>query len=181
MYAMRRPGGRTETNRAAVFAAVAELMRRRPGEPLVIAEVAERSGVHATTIYRRWKTPEALALDVAVAQLQERSPLPDTGSLRGDLLAFATTVATSIAKPTGQAFLRAVIAAPGEHGLLASRAAQIQAMLDRAASPRMLAIDVFDWILAPIYSRVMFGIPVPDKTRLALLVDRAIANARRPG
>jgi AcrR family transcriptional regulator len=176
---MQRPGGRTESNRVAVFAAVAELLREHPGEPLVIADVAERSGVHATTIYRRWKTPEALALDVAVARLQERSPLPDTGSLRGDLLAFATTVAHGIAKPSGQSFLRTVIAAAGEHHLLASRAAEIQAMLDRATSPRMQAIDAFDWILAPIYARVMFGIAVPTKARLEQLVDRAIANARR--
>jgi AcrR family transcriptional regulator len=176
---MQRPGGRTEKNRAAVFAAVAELMRERPGESLVIADVAERSGVHPTTIYRRWKTPEALALDVAVTQLETRSPLPDTGSLRGDLLAFATRVATSVAKPTGQGFLRTVIAAPGEHALLANRAAQIQAMIDRAASSKMTAIDVFDSILAPIYARALFGFPVPNKARLEELVDRAIAGARK--
>jgi AcrR family transcriptional regulator len=172
---VQRPGGRTEKNRAAVFAAVEALLADDPGRPLVIADVAERSGVHPTTIYRRWKTPEALALDVAVAQLEARSPLPDTGTLRGDLTAFARQVGASISKPTGIAFLRAVVNAGGRPGDLERRGEQIQTMIDRHPSPRMSVLDVFDGILAPIYARVLFGFGAPTRSALDRYVDNTIA------
>ena len=52
-----------------------------------IEEVAARAGVGKTTIYRRWPSKGLLALDAFVASFREEQPLPDTGSLRGDLLA----------------------------------------------------------------------------------------------
>lgn len=56
-------------------------------ENLSIDEVAARAGVNKTTIYRRWPTPEALALS-AFERAAPEDGLPDTGSLRGDLLAY---------------------------------------------------------------------------------------------
>ena len=52
-----------------------------------IEEVAARAGVGKTTIYRRWPSKGLLALDAFVASFRKEQPLPDTGSLRGDLLA----------------------------------------------------------------------------------------------
>jgi AcrR family transcriptional regulator len=50
--------------------------------------VAARAGVSKATIYRWWPTKETLALDALYEQLTEPSPEPpDTGTLRGDLLA----------------------------------------------------------------------------------------------
>jgi hypothetical protein len=43
--------------------------------------------VHKTTLYRRWRTREALMLDALLEQGRERVPIPDTGSLHGDLVA----------------------------------------------------------------------------------------------
>ncbi len=48
-------------------------------------EVAARAGVGKATIYRRWPSRGALALDAFLAEFQQQQPLPDTGSLRGDL------------------------------------------------------------------------------------------------
>ncbi len=42
---------------------------------------------HETSIYRRWGSKANLALDAVVSRTQEAIPAPDTGSLRGDLLA----------------------------------------------------------------------------------------------
>jgi AcrR family transcriptional regulator len=51
-------------------------------------EVAERAGVSKATIYRWWPTKETLALDALYHEWDTFQPsLPDTGSLRGDLLA----------------------------------------------------------------------------------------------
>jgi AcrR family transcriptional regulator len=51
-----------------------------------IEEVAARAGVGKTTIYRRWPSKGLLALDAFVTSFREEQPLPDTGTLRGDLV-----------------------------------------------------------------------------------------------
>ena len=49
--------------------------------------VAAKAGVSKATIYRRWSSKGLLALDAFVASFREQQPLPDTGTLRGDLTA----------------------------------------------------------------------------------------------
>src|SRR5262245_35179849 len=64
-----------------------------------IADIADRSGVHAASIYRRWGTVQALLLDMTVARISHQSPMPDTGSLEGDLLAWGLRLARSVSGP----------------------------------------------------------------------------------
>ena len=52
-----------------------------------IEEIAARAGVGKATIYRRWPSKGLLALDAFVASFAAQQPLPDTGTLRGDLVA----------------------------------------------------------------------------------------------
>jgi len=59
-----------------------------------IAAVAERAHCGKSAIYRRWETKADLIV-AAVRESQPRSAPPDTGSLRGDLLAAALHFAGS--------------------------------------------------------------------------------------
>jgi AcrR family transcriptional regulator len=177
-----RPGGRTARTRDAVHAAVRELIAESGSEHVVITGVAARSGVHAATIYRRWGRPELLVLDVAVDRLREQIPVPATGDLAADLLAYARVVADDLTRPGGMAFLRAVLAAsaapapaepgppgaagavgaagvPSARSLVERRLEDFQVMLDRAgpAAGNLTALDVVDGTLAPLYLRVLFG------------------------
>lgn len=52
-----------------------------------LSEVARRAGVGTPAIYRRWPTKAALAIDVVVRE-QREEPIPDTGSIRDDLVEF---------------------------------------------------------------------------------------------
>ena len=149
-----------------------------------IAEIAARSGVHPTSIYRRWGTAEALALDVAAARLEVDLPIPDTGTLRGDLLAYATQAADELNRPDGLWLLQALLAARSTRegtdlrSNLQSRGEQIQNMLDRAGKreePELHFTDVIDGVLGPIYMRSLFEISGVDKWYLAALVDRTIS------
>jgi AcrR family transcriptional regulator len=67
--------------------AAVELLAERGLAAMSIEEVAARAGVGKTTIYRRWPSKGLLALDAFVASFREEQPLPDSGTLRGDLLA----------------------------------------------------------------------------------------------
>ena len=83
------PRGRPRSQEAdrAILAAAADLLAERGLAAMSIEEVAARAGVGKTTIYRRWPSKGLLALDAFVASFREEQPLPDTGTLRGDLLA----------------------------------------------------------------------------------------------
>ena len=72
---MLRPGGRTARTRAAVFAATLNELVASGYTQASIEAIAERAGVHKTTIYRRWRTKDRLiaeALADAAADTQRR-------------------------------------------------------------------------------------------------------------
>jgi AcrR family transcriptional regulator len=82
---MARP--RSHEARRKVLDAVRDLIVERGVASLSIEEVAARSGVAKTTIYRHWPGRASLIIDAVNAQF-EHIGIPDTGSLRGDLEAF---------------------------------------------------------------------------------------------
>jgi AcrR family transcriptional regulator len=168
--ARRRPGGRSARVRDAVYTAVGHLVGEGQRDTMTIPQVAERAGVNPTSIYRRWGNIEALLEEVAVAALTQDEPLPDTGTITGDLRAWAAIIAADIARPKRVIYLRAMVAARGV--LVDScpctelRARQAGQMIERARqrgertpTPR----QVVDHIIAPLYHRAVFGLAAgPD-------------------
>jgi AcrR family transcriptional regulator len=74
----------------AILAAAVDLLAERGLAAMSIEEVAARAGVGKATIYRRWPSKGLLALDAFVTSFRAQQPLPDTGTLRGDLTAALT-------------------------------------------------------------------------------------------
>jgi len=176
---MTRPGGRSARVRDAVHEAVVELLAA--GEiDATIPKIAERAGVNPTSIYRRWGSRDHVLLDAAVTRLRTTSPIPDTGSLRGDLLGWAEGVERAMRDRRGQIMLRALVAtmAPDAEPVeyLRARGDDLQAALDKAAArgERVPTVDeVLDFVLAPLYLRVLFRRPVEPGTA-ARLVGRLL-------
>ena len=194
----RRPGGRSARTRAAVHQAVTGLISERGYGNFAVADVADRAGVADTTIYRRWGNLEALLVDVAITRLTATSPIPDVGSLEGDLRRYAANVARDVTGPEGLAVLRLAVAlsTAGQAGeqardqFMAERSRQLRQMLDRAQCrgerpPEVL--EVVDHILAPIYVRVLLGTGPLSPDYVDALVSRLLArrlpagNRRREG
>ncbi|MER6472061.1 TetR/AcrR family transcriptional regulator [Streptomyces collinus] len=71
----------TEAIRAAVFEELAAVGYAR----MSIEGIARRAGVGKTAVYRRWRSKLHLVLDVVSAMAVMGLPVPDTGSLEGDL------------------------------------------------------------------------------------------------
>ncbi|WP_059255019.1 TetR/AcrR family transcriptional regulator [Streptomyces reticuli] len=71
----------TEAIRAAVFEELAAVGYAR----MSIEGIARRAGVGKTAVYRRWRSKLHLVLDVVSALAVTGFPVPDTGSLEGDL------------------------------------------------------------------------------------------------
>ena len=174
-----RPGGRSARVRAAVEDAVRWLLQRKPRADVSIADIAERSGVHAASIYRRWGSVQALLLDMTIDRISQESPMPDTGSLEGDLFAWGWRLASTATGPDGPVLLRAVMQAqPSDRAMLLRRAGEVQAMLDRAAArgeTRLHYEDAVDGLVAPLLLRQLFGIGGLDDDYVRTLVRRTIS------
>ncbi|MEV0521932.1 TetR/AcrR family transcriptional regulator [Streptomyces sp. NPDC050439] len=181
----RRPGGRSARIGAEVHQAVTDLISERGYGKFTVGEVAARAGVADSSIYRRWGNLESLLTDVALTRLNAQSPMPDTGSLDGDLRTYAAQVAREITGPDGLAVVRLAVAltSSGQSGvqarddLRAERTRQLQSMLDRArerGEDAPDALDVLDHILAPMYIRILFGMGPLTPDYIDGLVDRLL-------
>ena len=101
----KRVGGRSARVHDAVLKSVFELLREKGPSELSIAEVAERAGVHETSIYRRWPSRHELILDAARHFVGDALPIPDTGALRSDLVAFQRSAKAMLASRQGQVII----------------------------------------------------------------------------
>jgi AcrR family transcriptional regulator len=77
---------RVRRSRDRVLTTAFELLGESGVGGFTVDEVASRSGVAKTTIYRHWPTREALVLD-ACSRISAEQEVPDTGSLESDLTA----------------------------------------------------------------------------------------------
>ena len=98
----QRPGGRSARVRQSVLDATLALLGGGGLDKLTVADIAQRAGVHETSIRRRWRTRENLICDALLNYSELHLPIPDTGSLREDLAAFATELAAYLTTPLGR-------------------------------------------------------------------------------
>ncbi|WP_328540556.1 TetR/AcrR family transcriptional regulator [Streptomyces sp. NBC_00344] len=181
-----------EQVRTAVHQAVVDLLSDSQGADLTIPAIALRAGVNHTSIYRRWGSREALLADVVITRLEQHWPLPDTGTLRGDLTQWAAAGAASILKPEGRLLVRAVaLSMPGSAQARGERAQHfqrrthaIERIRDRAAArgenPPPLD-QILDQLIAPLYLRAIFGIDPPASGYPELLVARLLGSTGSTG
>jgi AcrR family transcriptional regulator len=104
----RRPGGRSARVVASVFAATIDVLIDRGYRGLSIGEIAERSGVHETSIYRRWGTKAQLVGEAVSRNAAQTIPSSDTGTFHGDIRALFRRVNSWLDSPLGRAVSQVV-------------------------------------------------------------------------
>src|SRR5690242_6416716 len=87
----------------SVINATIELLAERGVEGATIDAIAARAGVGKPSIYRRWESRDELIADVLVRVTDRAIPVPDTGSLRADLVAMLTDFIALMSDALGQA------------------------------------------------------------------------------
>lgn len=101
-------------------AALTELASTSFGD-FTLEATAARAGVELAAVKQRWPSSAEL-LTAALRGFGARHiPIPDTGSLRGDLLAYAKSYAAMISSPLGRRLVDALIVKPEDWDLTASR------------------------------------------------------------
>jgi AcrR family transcriptional regulator len=186
----RRPGNGPR-RAEAIFTATLELLGEHGYDGLTMEGVAARSGVNKTTIYRWWPAKDALLgaalLDSSLLELT----VPDTGTLRGDLLGLTEHVLRLLAtEPTATVIAGALAASAGRPHLaelaktfFADRLAKEMVVFERAERRGELRADVdpmlvLDLLAGAVWSRVVIRqAPVPEDfaERVVDLVAAAVA------
>ena len=151
----------------AILRATLELLGERGYARTSVEAVAERAGVSKPTIYLRYPSKAELAT-AAIAYLREQRPLPDSGSLRSDLIDELAAFAGGVNRPYGMAMIGTVLAEEHEAPeLLAS-------FRERVVGPRRLR---FRELLERARGRGELAAGVDPDIVVALLVGSVYARA----
>ncbi len=206
----RQPGRpRDPSYDRVILDATLQILFEKGYKGLTIDGVAAKTGMGRPTIYRRWPSKAALVI-AALADLVGLSPTPDTGTLRGDLLAFQRQQVRLMNSPESRrttAGLVADLVADPElsemyvRDYIAPRRDSMRQALQRGADRGELRPDadydlIYDLLLGPLFMRsVVRGEPlgrgIAEQTVELILTSfgpkattpehRGSRRARKPG
>ncbi|MGY1623236.1 TetR/AcrR family transcriptional regulator [Geodermatophilus sp. SYSU D00965] len=170
----------------AIAAAVLEVLGREGWAGLTMDAVATVAGVGKATIYRRWSSKTDLLLGVMDVAGGQVVAAPDTGDLRGDLVALMTASTTRLEGPTGRmtrSLLGAVVDDPAlaeayQRGPLACWDRAWATVFERAVERGEISRSAADSVAAEICPAVLVlrwltGRPV-DADLVAQVVDAVV-------
>lgn len=184
---LRRRG---EALRTAVLAATLAEIAERGLDGASVAAIADRAEVHETSIYRRWGTREHLLTEALLRSSADQIPTPDTGTIRGDLIALAGALAAYLGTPLGRALVRSMAQA-GDAEFVAAhqtfwvgRFVALEPVIARAVTRGEIRADVdpalvLEAVVAPINMRVLLTREPLDGTLPEQLADLVLAGIAR--
>ncbi|MGW4222566.1 TetR-like C-terminal domain-containing protein [Streptomyces bauhiniae] len=182
---LRRPGGRTARTRESVLRATAEVLLTEGYEQLSFARVAAAAEIAETTVYRRWPSKAHLAADALVELAGTENPVPDTGTLEGDLRAFLAQIVALVARPEVLRVLRTVVSlateddevARAKEAFWAGRFAGGAAIVERAVERGELPADSDPYeVIEDLAALVYFRLLVTGRPLDGRVVERSVAR-----
>ena len=188
--ATRRRG---ETLEQAIFQAVLDQLQAVGYARLTMEGVAACAHTGKAALYRRWPRKEDLVVDALDHTMPSLAELPDTGSLREDLLALLRRTAAMANSATGCALRCLLAEVDREHPftrllherVFAPRKQAFRAVLERAADRGQVRADTVGQLVADVGPALVIqrflaeGPPVPDDYVVAVL-DEVVLPLLRP-
>jgi len=181
------PRRRGEALHDAIYQATLDELAEVGYAKLTMEGVARRAKASKASLYRRWPSRMELAVEAVYHALPDPASLPDTGSLRGDVLATLRQGAELFAGPAGEAMrgllsdalrdesrtaeLRRYSQGNGRRSMreITRRAVERGEIDAEAVTPRRL-----DVALAMLRQQFLFnGLPIPDDV-IVEIVDEVI-------
>ena len=164
--------------RAAILAATLSELTEKGYAALTMDNIARRSGVHKTTIYRRWRDRESLVADAVVDLAAAEVPFPDTQDIAADLHSLARSFVRFMNSPTGKAVLAATLSDAGRIPEIADAKRRFFEDRFRRAEPVVASAivrgelpagtdpaELVRTLVAPIYLRLLVTAePINEKT-----------------
>jgi AcrR family transcriptional regulator len=169
----RLPRGRPRSDRAhrAILDAALEHLVKDGFADLRLEHVAAQAGVGKATIYRRWPSKEALALDLLMQLAAPHISIDDTGDTRAELLTAVTNAMRAITETPFGPVIRALLSQiainpelgdPFRATVVQGRRDEVGRVIARGVSRGDLRPDVdvdiaTELLVGPVYFRLMFG------------------------
>ncbi len=159
---------RSET---AILAATRELLAEASVQRLTVEGVAARAGVAKTTIYRRWRSKDELALAVLIDMVEQVVAVPDLGDTRAELVAFVDGAVKILGStPMGrvmQGIVSDLAADPGlaksfRERVVAVRIAEVDRLTHRGIERGDIRADadhelLHELLFGPVYYRLLLS------------------------
>ena len=177
----------------AIVDAALVLFAEEGFERLTMEGVATRAGVGKATVYRRYPGKVELVMRAAECLTADEPPASDTGTLRGDLVAFARSLVHLLTSTlTGGCVTQLVAALPRSPELadeyarfVAARRERTRGAVARAAgrgevSPDTDAELVADLVAGPIFYRYLVSRDPLDDGYADAVVDAVLASLCAP-
>jgi AcrR family transcriptional regulator len=186
----RGQAGRRARSEKAILDAARTLIAERGVEGLTVEGVAARSGVAKTTIYRRWRDKDELALAILVDATDKISAPPDLGDTRKELLTFVKTAKRIIQSGGIYRGLVSDIATRPElariyrERIVDKRLAEVKTVIDRGIARGDLRDDtdvrlVHELLVGPLFYRLLFSGAPLNTAHANQIVDAVMRASAR--
>jgi AcrR family transcriptional regulator len=187
----RGPGRpRSEEAHGAILDAAIALVREVGYDAVAMEAIAARAGVGKATVYRRWPGKETLIAEALERLMRAALPVPDTGTVAGDLAVLMRVVLGMYHDPATGPLLSGLVAAMARSERIAGavRGGFIAAWHDAARQvlragvargelrPDLDARLAVDLLAGPLFYRFLIGGELPDEP-LARDVVAAVLRA----
>ncbi len=165
--------GRPRSDRVhrAILDATRELLIQDGFTKLRLERVAARAGVGKATIYRRWPSKEALALELLFELAGPHIEVAASGDTRGELKAVVMNSVRSITETPFGPVIRALLSQiagnpsigdPFREMVVGARRAQVALVIERGVARGDLRPDAdasvaTELLVGPVYFRLVFG------------------------
>jgi AcrR family transcriptional regulator len=160
-----------ERTEQAILEATRELLAEGGVRHLTVEKVAARSGVAKTTIYRRWRSKDELALAVLLKMVEQIVEVPDLGDIRAELVGFVDGAVKILGATLMGRVMRGLasdLATDPELGrsfreqIVAFRVSEVRRVLERAIERGELRPDidvdlVHEMLFGPVYYRLLLS------------------------
>ncbi len=167
------PRGRPRSDRIhrAILDATRDLLVEHGFTRLRLEAVAARAGVGKATIYRRWPSKEALALDLLLELAAPHLSVDDTGDTLDELRAVVLNAVRGLTETSFGPVMRALmsqiagnpaIGDPFRETVVAARREQVVQVIERGIDRGDLRPDTdpavaTELLVGPVYFRLVFG------------------------
>jgi AcrR family transcriptional regulator len=184
--------GRVRRSRERVLTTTFELLGESGVGGFTVDEVARRSGVAKTTIYRHWPSREALVID-ACSRITDEQEAPDTGSLEGDVTAILTNIGRLLGTARWSSVLPSIVDvaerdpefADVHRRIQHGHAAPLREVIERAAGrgeipPTADRATMIAGLMGPLFYRRWFSREPIDEPFITRIVSNAIGSQPNP-
>jgi AcrR family transcriptional regulator len=185
---------RSQRTEAAILAATRELLAKGGVRELTVEGVAARSGAAKTTIYRRWRSKDELALAVLIDMVQTVVAVPELPDTRSELIALVQGAVRVLGKtlmgPVMQGLVSELatnrqLASAFQQRVVALRLHEVERLLRRGIARGELRADIdigltHELLFGAVYYRLFLSGEPLDRKLAERIVDAVLPALRKP-